>query len=585
MIDLRDYQEACVVSIFDYFAEKSGNPLIALPTGTGKSIVYSGFIERALKLYPGTKILILTHVKELIEQNYKAMKRLWKTAPAGIYSAGLKIRQHHFPITFAGIASIHKRSQQFGHQDIIIIDEAHLVGDKESAMYMHFIQKMKKINPYLKVIGGTATKWRMGMGLLTNGQIFDDVCFDLTDLKGFNWLLGEGYLKPLIPKPMDTQFDLSGVGTTAGEYKQNELQDAVDVDDLNQAAINEVLKHGADRKHWLLFSSGVDHALHLQSLLTSAGVDCTTVHSRMTDDERDSNIAGFRSGKYQAIVNYGVLTTGFDFPEIDMIAVLRPTKSSGLWVQMLGRGTRPVFAEGFDLTLRDGRLEAIRNGGAPNCLVLDFARNTERLGPINDPVMPKQKGKGKPGEAPVKLCPHCNSYNHASATVCAFCGGEMPRMLKFMPTASDAVLIKQTVVDPQIEIFKVARIVYQRHSKIGKPDSLRVSYYTHGGLRRFDEWVLLEHPGGLQHRARLWWMRRMPGKAPETITEALQLTDQLAVPIEIKVRVDTKFPEIVDHNLIGITNDSVQPSYPSITTRADAGPTDAQENDRQWATS
>lgn len=586
MIELRDYQDACIVSIFDYFAEKaSGNPLIALPTGTGKSVVYSGFIERALKLYPGTKILILTHVKELIEQNYKAMKRLWKTAPAGIYSAGLGIRQHHFPITFAGIASIHKRSQQFGHQDLIIIDEAHLVGDKESAMYIHFIQKMKKINPNLRVIGGTATKWRMGMGLLTNGNIFDDVCFDLTDMKGFNWLLSEGYLKPLVPKPMKTEFDLSGVGSSAGEYKQNELQQAVDVDDLNQMAINEILEEGKDRKHWLIFASGVDHALHLASLLTIGGVDCTTVHSRMTDDERDANILGFRSGKYQAIVNYGVLTTGFDFPEIDLIAVLRPTKSSGLWVQMLGRGTRPVFAEGYDLSDRFGRLEAIAHGGAPNCLVLDFARNTERLGPINDPVMPRKKGEGKGGEAPVKLCPHCNCYNHASATVCVFCGCEMPRTLKFLPTASDAVLIKQTTVDPQYTIFDISRVVYQRHQKIGKPDSLRVSYYTKG-MRKFDEWILLEHQGGVQHRARLWWMRRTGGQpAPETITEALELAEQLTVPMQIKVRMDSKFPEIVDYNLLGVGNEhDVQSSRPTIAVKPDATAGDAQKDGSEWIT-
>jgi DNA repair protein RadD len=586
MIELRDYQDACVVSIFDYFNEKAGNPLAALPTGTGKSVIIAGFIERALKIYPKTKILVLTHVKELIAQNHKAMKALWRTAPAGIYSAGLNKREHHYPITFAGIASIHKRSQQFGHQDLILIDEAHLVGDKESAMYHNFIAKMKKINPYLKVVGFTATKWRMGMGQLTNGQIFDDVCFDLTDLRGFNWLLEQGYLKPLIPKPMQTEFDLSGVGTTAGEYKQNELQDAVDIDPLNQAAVNEIIKHGSDRKHWLIFASGVDHALHLAALLESRGVDCTTVHSRMTDDERDDNIAGFKSGKYQAIVNYGVLTTGFDFPEIDMIAVLRPTKSSGLWVQMLGRGTRPVYGENADLSSLDGRLEAIRHGGAPNCLVLDFARNTERLGPINDPVMPAMKGKGRPGEAPVKLCPHCNSYNHASATVCAFCGGEMPRVLKFEPTSSNAVLIRQTVVEPVITTYDVTRVVYQRHQKMGKPDSLRVSYYTKGGLRRFDEWVLLEHAGPAQHRARLWWMKRMGGqRAPETITEALLLADQLSVPVEIKVRTDTKFPEILDHNLLGVTHDdSIQSSSPAISVRPDATAANAQEDGREWLT-
>lgn len=583
MIELRDYQDAAIVSIFDYFAEKEGNPLLALPTGTGKSVVMAGFIERALKIYPGTKILILTHVKELIAQNYKAMKRLWPEAPAGIYSAGLNIRQHHYPITFAGIASIHKRSEQFGHQDLIFIDEAHLVGDKESAMYIHFIQKMKKINPNLKVIGGTATKWRMGMGLLTNGNIFDDICFDLTDLRGFNWLLDQGYLKPVIPKPMNVEFDVSGVGTTAGEYKQKELQEAVDVDDLNMAACNEIVEwgHRTSRKHWLVFASGVDHAIHLCGILQNMGVSCTTVHSRMTDDERDANILGFRSGKYQAIVNYGVLTTGFDFPEIDMIAVLRPTKSSGLWVQMLGRGTRPVYGLKMPIATREERLAAIAASECPNCLVLDFARNTERLGPINDPVLPHQKGKGKPGMAPYKLCPVCNSYNHASATVCQFCGAEMPRELKFNPIASNQALIKQNVhADPVIDIYTVAKVVYQRHQKRDKPDSLRVSYYT-TGLRRFDEWVLLEHSGAAQHKARLWWMRRNGGKpAPETVTEALELCPQLAVPTEIKVRVDTKFPEILDHNLIGVGH-ATRPEYPAVSVATDARARDAQEDGKE----
>lgn len=553
----RDYQEAAHESIYEYFrTHTTGNPLVAMPTGTGKAIVIAMLIERALKWYPGTKILCLTHVKELIKQNFDKLKWLWPHAPAGLYSAGLKKEEHHYPITFAGIRSIFRRSQLFGHIDLILIDEAHLVSDADSAMYVEFLAKMKIINPRLRVIGLTATKWRTGMGLLTNGKIFDDVCFDLTSLEAFNWLLNEGYLKPLIPQPMEMQFDLKGVQTSnTGDYNLGQLQDAVDQTELNHRAIRQIMEKGADRKHWLLFASGVEHALHLGEILDGLGVPVAVVHSRMADGERDANIAGFLSGKYRAIVNNGILTTGFDYPEIDLIAVLRPTKSSSLWVQMLGRGTRPVYAGGYDLGTRDGRLAAIYYGGAPNCLVLDFARNTIRLGPINEPVIPKQKGAGGGGgEAPVKECPACGTYVHASVTVCPYCHAEIPRYLKITDEAGTAELIKQVEtqppppVQPVVEEFDVHKVTYQLHQKEGKPDSMKVVYYV-GKYARYQEWVCFEHEK-IKGKARNWWRQRTPIPPPETTEEALEMAQALAVPTTIKVRTDTHFKEIIGYGNI-----------------------------------
>jgi hypothetical protein len=158
----------------------------------------------------------------------------------------------------------------------------------------------------------------------------------------------------------------------------------------------------------------------------------------------------------------------------------------------------------------------------------------------------------------------------------------MPRELKFEPTASNAVLIKTTTVEPVITVFDVARVVYQRHTKPDKPDSLRVSYYTKGGMRRFDEWILLEHSGGAQHRARLWWLRRSP-VIPQTVTEALAMAEELPVPIQIRVRTDTKFPEITDHNLAGVEND-IRSQRPTIAVKTDEGPGDAQKDGKQWIT-
>src|SRR5512140_3338529 len=122
------------------------------------------------------------------------------------------------------------------------------------------------------------------------------------------------------------------------------------------------------KKPWRVFASGVDHAIHVRDMLESLGVSTSVVHSRMSDGERDQNIADFVAGRYRAMVNNGILTTGFDFPEIDLIVMLRPTQSPGLWVQMLGRGTRPVYAPGFDLDTKDGRLEALKAGPKQNCL-------------------------------------------------------------------------------------------------------------------------------------------------------------------------------------------------------------------------
>lgn len=121
------------------------------------------------------------------------------------------------------------------------------------------------------------------------------------------------------------------------------------------------------------------------------GIPTTCIHSKLTKDERTERLAGLKSGKYRAAVNNNILTTGFDLPSIDLIAVIRPTNSPGLWVQMLGRGTRPVYAPGFDLWSTAGRLAAIEAGSKQDCLVLDFAGNTRRLGPINDPVLPRKR--------------------------------------------------------------------------------------------------------------------------------------------------------------------------------------------------
>lgn len=546
MLTGRDYQVEGVDSLFTYFANKTGNPLLAMPTGTGKSVVIALFLHRVYRMYPTQRVMMLTHVKELIQQNFAKLLEAWPAAPAGVYSAGIGRRDTHQKITFAGIASVAKRASEFGRIDLILIDEAHLVGPNDETMYLSFIAELRKVNPYLKVIGLTATAWRLGHGKLHEGHpIFTDVCYDLTTRSAFNRLIDEGYLCTLIPKSTTAKLDTTGVATRGGEFSLGDLQAVVDKHEITYAALQEAVQLAHDRWSWLLFCSGVDHSEHVADMLTALGIPCKAVHSKMKASDRDQIIADWKAGRLRAVTNNNVLTTGIDHPALSCIVVLRPTLSTVLWVQMLGRGTRPFYAPGHDLNTVQGRLDAIAASHKQNCLVLDFAGNTRRLGPINDPVIPKKKGE-KVGEAPIKTCPQCATFNHASARHCIYCGFEFPRYgPKVNDNASTEELIK--IDAPVTHVFPIDSVTYSAHNKPGKPPSLRVTYYA--GIRMFNEFLGFEHPDAFsQRRARRWWQERTPAGingAPGTTLEALERTGELMAPTHLRVWVNKQYPQIL----------------------------------------
>lgn len=524
----RNYQYAAEASVYDYFRSgKTGNPVIALPTGTGKALVIAMLVKGILEAWPSQRMLVLTHVKELVAQNYAELKEEWPAAPAGIYSAGLNRKETFFPITFAGIASIVKCVHLFGHIDLVFVDEAHLVNPSAETMYKKVFDELRTRNPKLKVIGLTATPYRLGHGKITEDGIFTDVCFDMTGMKAFNWLLQEGYLAPLVPKPTRALLDMDGVGMVGGEFNQGQLQLAVDKHEVTEAALRETMERAHGRRHWLIFASGVEHAHHVSDMLNAMGVSCLCVHSNtkefpMSDTQRDDNIKAFKEGRVTAVVNNNVLTTGFNFPAIDLIVMLRPTASTVLWVQMLGRGTRPWHSK-------------------VDCLVLDFARNTARLGPINDPVIPRKKGGGG-GEAPVKLCPTCETYVHATLKLCPHCGHEFTFSHKLDQHAGTTELIKIDV--PIEEYFPVDHMTFSIHRKDGAPEMMKVAYYS-GLAKSFYDYVCVEHTGFAQAKARRWWRERCDLPMPATTREAMQMTNHLKPVTHLKVWVNKKYPEIM----------------------------------------
>ena len=521
MLTLRPYQQAAIASIYGYFQNNKGNPLVIIPTAGGKSLVMAAFIEGVLKAWPDQRILIVTHVRELIAQNHAEMIGLWPEAPAGIYSAGLGKREAQARVLFAGIQSIHRRAREIGHTDLVLIDEAHLIPGNSSTTYRRFLDALSAINPALKVIGLTATPFRTDSGMLHEGKsaLFTDIAFEAPVRE----LIDQGYLSPLVSKQPATQLDVSKVGTRAGDFIARDLAAAVDQDAITRAAVAEIIDYGKDRKSWLAFCSGVDHARHVAEEFQRRGITCRTIFGDTPKDERDAIIAAFKRGDIRALASMGVLTTGFNAPGVDLIALLRPTKSAGLYVQMVGRGTR--LAEGKE-----------------NCLVLDFAGNVRRHGPI-DLVRPKRPGEGGGGEAPTKVCPMCDSIIALSAIECPDCGYEFPaRELKIAPTAAALPVLSPKT--PQW--LPVHGVSYSRHDKLGGLPSLKVTYSS--GLTSYSEWICIEHQGYARQKASDWWRKRAPGlPVPLSVNEAILQAGELTRPSAISVRPLGRYFEITGY--------------------------------------
>ena len=546
MLTLRPYQHAAIQSIYDYYARHSGHCCVVIPTAGGKSIVLAAFIQGVLRQWPDQRILVVTHVRELIAQNHAEMMGLWPEAPAGIYSAGLGKREIDARILFAGIQSIHRRAYDVQQCDLVLIDEAHLIPRASDTMYRRFLDTLARINPQLKVIGFTATPYRLDSGMLHTGdeRMFTDIAYEVS----IRDLIEQRYLCPLVSKATELTLDVGGVGSRGGEFIAGQLQAAVDRESITRAAIDEILAYGEGRRSWLAFCSGVEHATHVAEGLRERGVSCATIFGDTPAAERDRVIAAFKGGEIRALASMGVLTTGFNAPAVDLIAMLRPTKSVGLYVQMAGRGTR--LAPGKD-----------------NCLVLDFAGNVARHGPV-DAVKPRAPGEAE-GVAPTKVCPQCESILAMAVRVCPDCGHCFPPpAVKLAATATTLAILSSS----RPQWAAVTAVSFSRHEKTGKPPSLRVEYRC--GMSFHNEWICFEHAGYAREKAASWWRARSTAPVPGTVAAALAQADALTKPTAIQVRPSGRFTEIVNYRFAPCT---IPASVPSVTASrvASAGSTRA----------
>lgn len=419
------------------------------------------------------------------------------------------------------------------YADGVLVHNCHLIAPEGDGMYRTFLSDMKVINPHVRVIGLTATPFRLKGGLICKPEnILNEICYEA----GLKEMIQQGYLSPLISRAGRAEANLANLHIRGGEFISDEVAAAMDNDALVTSACREIVELTRDRKSVLIFTASVDHCKHVaEKIQAFSGKECAIVTGDTSPAERAEIIARFKGEFIPAdlfgtpkpplkfLANVNVLTTGFDAVNTDCVVLLRPTNSAGLLIQMVGRGTRlsPETAK-------------------ENCLVLDFGGNIMRHGPV-DMISMTDRTPGN-GEAPAKKCPSCLALIHAAYRKCPECGYDFPPPQKSKITEHAS---REGIISGQVDYtdYEVLDVYYCVHEKRGAdpdaPKTMRVDYQV--GFNEFkSEWVCPEHTGYARGKFEKWWNERaaLGCPMPRSAREAVSLANEglLAAPESITVK-------------------------------------------------
>lgn len=392
MYKLRDYQQEAVKNVIAFFQKRREPAVVVLPTGAGKSLV----IAELARIAKG-RVLVLAHVKELVEQNYEKYKNYGLSA--GIFSASLGKKDWEHKAIFGSVQSVARAPDDFFQNfSLLVIDECHRVAEEGATQYQEVIKKLQDRNPGLFILGLTATPYRLGLGWIYEYSAAGEL---KTDKKRFfkrcvyelplSFMVKNHYLtNPVKVDIPVTSYDFSALTEKEGQFSTSEIEEILKsqkrLTPLIIANIMDITER-YDRKGVMIFSASVKHA---EEIMTHLPANEARVVLGDTDmKERAAIVNDFKLRKFKYLVNVSVLTTGFDAPHVDVIAILRPTESNSLYQQIVGRGLR-LSPEKKD------------------CYVLDYTG-------MGHDIFAPEVGEKKlaPDTVPVLVpCPQCGFENH-----------------------------------------------------------------------------------------------------------------------------------------------------------------------------
>lgn len=556
-MELRYYQKNAIKAVLDCLKSfPTSNPCVEAPTGSGKTPMIATLCDVFHRA--GARTLCVAHRKELLEQTADKLRRWSPDVNYSVVSAGLNSRDYSGDVVLAGIQSIYKSSNkllEYGKVDFLIVDEAHLIPATEenaTGMYQTLIQALRVRNPKLRVIGLTATPYRLNSGSVCgDDKILTEIVYKI----GVPELIGNKYLSPLINKaPIEegTTFDFH---IERGEFKTSEVDEQFNAIDVVHAACKKIVKMTRNRKSVLLFCCSKGHCRAVADELQKiSGEEVGVILGDTPTSERELLIKRFK-GETVATTLFGdkvkpvkylcnveVLTTGFDAPNVDCVVLLRPTASPGLYCQMAGRGLR-LFP------------------GKENCLVLDFGGNIQRFGAVDEVEPPKPKiATEKKNELPKKKtcpicfevidvnartcpacgnrlkcddfeCPRCKTFNDLSANFCVECGFQFKSFHGHSEDFDDKGSIISAGSSNEIPVIKekVLKVQYYEHySKRSGKNCLRVDIQT--PTLTLTEYVCFEHEGFALQNAFKWWRERTEIRPiPYSVKQAYEIIQSVGV--------------------------------------------------------
>lgn len=544
MYTLRPYQREAVEAVYRHLRERDTNPCVVIPTAGGKSLCIAQAAKDAVTRWNG-RVMVLAHVRELVEQNAAKLKSVCPELPVGVYSAGLDSRDTKEPVVVAGIQSIYDKVGAFGPFDLVMVDEVHMVPPEGEGRYRTFLEAARRANPNVRLVGWTATPYRTQGGLICRPEnLFNEVCYEI----GVKELINRGYVSNVTARAGRVKANTDALHVRAGEFVAEDVERLMGEDRLVGSACREIVELTRDRKACLVFCTSVAHCKKVAELISRlSGEECAVVTGETSDREREETVRRLRGEAVRADLfsdrpplryccNVSVLTTGTDIPRLDTIALLRPTNSPGLLVQMVGRG--------FRLSPETGKTE---------CLVLDYGRNIERHGPID---MIRVGGRGTGSGGPLaKECPDCRTLVGLSVTLCPNCGHLWPRK-EPERAAHEASAAKAAILSGEVtvETFPVSHVSYQvwekRGAAPGAPKTVRVTYDV-DYLTHYSEWLCPEHTGYARRKFERWWRERARPECavPETAAEVCEREREGALrevkSVTVRFVAGQRYPEVV----------------------------------------
>lgn len=561
---LRPYQQDALGALYEYLSTASGNPLVVIPTGGGKTPIIATICKDAADCQ--RRVLVLSHVKELVSQVADKLQIVAPELEFGIFCDGLDRKDTNKSVILASIQSAHNNPESIGRFDLVIIDEAHRVPENPNSMYRRLLTHLQSVNPELRICGFTATPYRLDCGYIfgKENSLFNTICYEAHVTQ----LIDQGYLCPLVQTEANAQLDLHDVHIRNGDFAMDEVENLALETQYLRTTCEEIAKRATNRKSLLVFSPGCLHAENVERELNRLNIGCRAVNHRTTPKERDKLVDDFREGRLRCLINVELFTIGFDAPNVDAIILLRPTMSAGLYYQMIGRGLRI-------------------HPSKRNCLILDFAGNIARHGSIenlrhrvhaeltgNKLAFHEERENSQDYSPPNWLCPECGYEIQSEQTPdrCPECdySGILIGSTEAFRRRNSAIENHAIVPDVHSPVMGtdhrseyieaiVRRVEYHVHRKRGAPPdhppSMRVDYYLENvPVYCVSEWVCIEHQGYPKTKAENWIEIRLVNHTfpfPRSVEEAVEIGREGGYyepkTILIRRRPGERFWEIVQH--------------------------------------